>query len=362
MAKKVHAPAALDAPPRLPLRGRPLSDEEFRAKVSTTSWAPALEYEWDAGIAISRFLEGMREGKIYGVRCHTCGRTVTPPRAFCERDFKPMDEWIELADTGTVNTFSICYVSWDMRPLRRPQIPAVIEIDGTHPRVGFLHLLGGLPGASLDAIRAQVHVGMRVRAVWKKPRDRQGSITDILYFAPIRKKARGGEQWTAMRHSITHLGEARVWRGRMPVEFLYTAGAAGERFFRTLQQRGVFAVTRCEECQITYLPPRLYCERCFADLSRAWKEIPPTGHVHTYTVVHVDRRGRPRPAPEAIAFVRIDGSDGGLVSRLLNVHASDIRLEMPVEAVLAPPRRRRGIPADILGFAPRVSPSGKRHG
>lgn len=184
-----NSPAARpDAPPRLPLRGHPLSDEAFRTQVSTTAWTPSLEYGWDAGVAVGRFLDGLREGKIYGARCHQCGRTVTPLRAFCELDFKPMDEWVELPDTGAINTFSICYVTWDMRPLRKPQIPAVIEIDGTTPRVGFLHLVGGVAGRTVEEIRRRVRVGMRVRAVWKKPADRVGAITDILYFAPVRKR------------------------------------------------------------------------------------------------------------------------------------------------------------------------------
>lgn len=174
----------IDAPPRSPMRGRALSDEEFHRTMPAEVWAPSLEYGWDAGAAISRFLEGLREGKIYGVRCRTCGRTVTPPRAFCELDFKPMDEWVTLPDTGTINTFSICYVTWDMQPLRRPQVPAVVEIDGTSPRVGFLHLVGGLRGTSVEAIREQIAVGAPVRAVWKKPRDREGAITDILHFVP----------------------------------------------------------------------------------------------------------------------------------------------------------------------------------
>jgi hypothetical protein len=170
------------------MRGHGLRDDEFRRKVSVTPWTPALEYGWDAGVAISRFLDGLQEGKLYGTRCRQCGRIVTPPRAFCELDFKPMDEWVELPDTGTVNTFSICYITWDMKPLKRPQIPAVIEIDGTSPRGGFLHLLGGVSGRSVEAIRGQISVGMPVRAVWKKPRDRSGAITDIVHFAPYRRK------------------------------------------------------------------------------------------------------------------------------------------------------------------------------
>jgi uncharacterized OB-fold protein len=159
-------------------------------RVSVTPWTPALEYAWDAGEAISRFLQGLRDGRILGVRCRQCGRTVTPPRAFCEVDFRPMDQWVELPDTGTVNTFSICYVTWDMRPLRRPQIPAVIEIDGTAPRVGFLHLIGGVRGRTVEEIRRQITVGTPVRAVWKPAGRRTGAITDIVHFAPVSSRAR----------------------------------------------------------------------------------------------------------------------------------------------------------------------------
>jgi len=150
-----------------------------------------------------------------------------------------------------------------------------------------------------------------------------------------------------------HAGGARVWRGRMPVEFLYTAGAAGERFFDTLRRRDAFAVTHCAACNLTYLPPRLYCERCFDDLSGTWREVPPVGRVHTFTVVRVDGTGAPLPAPEIIAYVRIDGTDGGMVSRLLQVDAAAVSIEMPVRAVLAPRRRRRSNLADLLGFAPK---------
>lgn len=145
---------------------------------------------------------------------------------------------------------------------------------------------------------------------------------------------------------------ARAWRGSIPVQFRYTPGAAGLRFFQTLKQKGVFAVTRCEDCQVTYLPPRLYCERCFADLDAAWSTVAPRGRVHTFTVVHVDPEGRPSRTPEVVAFVRIDGTDGGLVTKLVNVRPEEARIDMPVEAVLAPPRRRTAALTDIVGFAP----------
>jgi uncharacterized OB-fold protein len=139
----------------------------------------------------------------------------------------------------------------------------------------------------------------------------------------------------------------------MPVSYRYTAGVAGERFFQTVRERGRLAVTRCTACGLTYLPPRLYCERCFADLSQTWSEVEPVGRVHTFTVVHYDHHGQRLPRPEVVALVRIDGTDGGLVSRLVEVSPTDVFLEMPVTAVLRPRRQRTGTLTDIVGFAPR---------
>ncbi len=156
-----------------------------------------------------------------------------------------------------------------------------------------------------------------------------------------------------MRQGIRHAGDARVWHGTMPVQYLYTAGVAGERFFQTLKKKGVFTATTCPQCRITYLPPRLYCEHCFADLSDTWSQVAPRGRVYSYTIVHQGQDGQQLKVPQIIAFVRIDGSDGGLIGRLLHVRLQDVRLEMPVEAKLVPPRQRRGALDDIAGFTPR---------
>jgi len=158
--------------------GTPLTKAEFETGVLSTRWVPEARYAWDAGIAIGRYLEALQEGVILGSRCHRCKRTVVPPRLFCESCFRPMDEYVPLQDTGTVNTFSLCYVTWDVRRIDEPEIPAVIEIDGADPGMGILHLLG-------EVKPEEVHVGMRVQAVWKPEEERVGAITDILYFRPI---------------------------------------------------------------------------------------------------------------------------------------------------------------------------------
>ncbi len=156
-----------------------LRESDFREKrVIFNEWTPNAKYAWDAGVAIGRYLAELKNGRLIGRRCHRCRRTMIPPRMFCEHCFRPSDEWAYVKDTGAVNTFSLCYVSWDVRPLKRPEIPAVIEIDGATPGTGIMHVLGNVKPKD-------VHVGMKVRAVWRPPAERTGSITDIAYFEPI---------------------------------------------------------------------------------------------------------------------------------------------------------------------------------
>ena len=142
------------------------------------------DYAWDTGVGIGAYLAALKNGVILGSACYSCNKIVVPPRTVCEWCFEPMDEYIPLKDTGTVNTFSLCYVTWDVQRITEPEIPIVVELDGTSSLKsgpimgGIMHLLG-------DIEPQQVKIGMRVKAVWKKPEDRQGAITDILYFRPI---------------------------------------------------------------------------------------------------------------------------------------------------------------------------------
>lgn len=160
------------------IKGKDLKRKEFE-KALKIEYKPFLKYRWDAGYAVGKFLEGLKNGKILGVRCKKCGRKLVPPRAFCELCFVPVDEWIELKDTGTVNTFSLSYVSMDVKRLKEPEIPAVIEIDGASPGIGILHKLG-------EVKPEEVKIGMKVKAVWKDKKEREGAITDILYFRPLK--------------------------------------------------------------------------------------------------------------------------------------------------------------------------------
>ena len=159
--------------------GTYLLESDFReGRILFNEWTPNAQYAWDAGVAIGRYLAELKRGQLGGAHCSRCHRTVVPPRNVCEWCFRPMDSWVTLPDTGTVNTFSLCYVTWDMRYLDEPEIPAVIDIDGTNPPMGIMHMLGEVEPTSVE-------IGMRVQAVWKPSAQREGSILDIRYFRPV---------------------------------------------------------------------------------------------------------------------------------------------------------------------------------
>lgn len=170
-------------PPLDTLGPRHLRDQEFRRAVGAVDFAVDARYAWDTGVAVSTYLRGLRDGVILARECRQCRRTLVPPRMFCEQCFRPTDRWVEVQDTGTVNTFSICYVTWDMKPIKDPELPAVIEIDGASRGIGFMHKLG-------EVRPDDIEVGMKVEAVWKPDEEREGSILDIRYFRPRDAKLR----------------------------------------------------------------------------------------------------------------------------------------------------------------------------
>lgn len=179
LAQPSHVPprgaATTFSPPALP-SSHPLSDLDYHSAIGAVDDTYDVSYEWDAGEAMGAFLEGMRDGRIVATHCSSCERTLVPPRKFCERCFRPTDRWTEVATTGVVETFSICHVTWDMRPLDDPELPAVIRLDGASEG-GFLHKLG-------EVAPDDVRIGMAVEAVWRPLEERTGSILDIAYFRP----------------------------------------------------------------------------------------------------------------------------------------------------------------------------------
>jgi uncharacterized OB-fold protein len=151
---------------------------------------------------------------------------------------------------------------------------------------------------------------------------------------------------------ISQIEDIRYVYGDMPVNFAYTLGVAGERFFREIMENGRFMGTRCQQCEYTYLPPRLYCERCFAGLDKQWVKVGSQGTVEAFTVAHLDLDGKPLAEPQLLALIRLEGADGLLVHRLGGTRPEDVEIGLLVRAVFRPRRQRKGSILDIRYFRP----------
>jgi hypothetical protein len=143
--------------------------------------------------------------------------------------------------------------------------------------------------------------------------------------------------------------EGGAWLGDLPVTSRYTFGLAGERFYRAIKDEGKIYGTKCSNCDHTYVPATLFCERCMQELD-TWIDVGIIGKVYTYTLLFEDLDGNRLKEPEIVAFVRL--GDGGLVHRLGEIDQDNITIGMRVEAVFKAMAEREGSIQDISYFRP----------
>ncbi len=157
--------------------GEEVETKDIReGKIPTEKFRPKAKFAWSAGVAISKFLDELKNGKIIATTCKKCGRIMVPPRIYCEKCYKPTDGWAYVKDTGVINTFSVSFLAADASRLKEPIIVAIINLEGASEGMGIVHRIEEVKDWK------KVKIGMKVKAVWKPPKERTGAITDIKYF------------------------------------------------------------------------------------------------------------------------------------------------------------------------------------
>jgi len=153
-----------------PLEPRPACDP-----VTMTITPVRLHYEHTASAAESAYLRGLSEGRLIGQRCPACGKVYVPSRGVCPADGVPADSQVELPDIGTVTTFSIVNVGYPGQKVTPPYVAAAVLLDGAD--IAFQHLI-------LGCEPSEVHLGMRVRAVWRPREEWDTTAENISHFGP----------------------------------------------------------------------------------------------------------------------------------------------------------------------------------
>ncbi len=147
---------------------------EYRDETTSIhgSW-PIEQWRWkhETAAIMPTFLAALKERKVLGLKCPACGLVYSPPKAFC-RCLAVPDEWVEVADTGVITTFTFTG-SWSFGGMAggsgEPMVLTGIKLDGADTQT-----LSVLVGAKPE----QVAVGMRVRMKW--PEVPTGTINDAM--------------------------------------------------------------------------------------------------------------------------------------------------------------------------------------
>jgi uncharacterized OB-fold protein len=148
--------------------------ECFRPGVTMINAPSRTEYRLNAGRALTRFLDGIAEGRFLGHRCGVCGKVYVPMRGLCPVDGVPTTEEVEVPGTGTVTTYAVNNIP-DPRAPEVPFVSAYILLDGAD--IAMLALVAGLPAG-------QVRMGMRVRPSWRPHEEWGRSMENIRWFEP----------------------------------------------------------------------------------------------------------------------------------------------------------------------------------
>ena len=136
-----------------------------------------LRYRYAAGRYGSRFLPGLREGKILASRCAKCERTLVPPRIACTGCFGRMEEVVEVPPRGTLMSFTVVTFPF-LDPFTGVQRPipygyGMVRFEGTTNT--FQYFLS-------EKDPSRLRVGVTVEAVFRE--ERKGEIADLVHFQP----------------------------------------------------------------------------------------------------------------------------------------------------------------------------------
>lgn len=164
-------------------KGKPSGDlvrlVESRPAIDTMPKTLTLEYRHARGPYYGRLFDEMQSsGRIMGIRCPSCHSTLLPPRELCDICFVKTGTWVDVADTGVLQAFSIIHLKFVGQTREPPYVYAEIMLDGASTKI--IHVLDGL---DMKTASQWLKPGMRVKAVWKA--ELRGSLSDISHFELI---------------------------------------------------------------------------------------------------------------------------------------------------------------------------------
>ncbi|MEO6468941.1 MAG: OB-fold domain-containing protein, partial [Acidimicrobiia bacterium] len=197
-------------------------------------------YTRSVGTAISRYLTGLRAGKIIGVRIGD-GRVMVPPTEYDPETGGAIDEYVEVGPAGTVVSWT-----WVSEPraekhhLAKPFAFALVRPDGAD--VPMVHVVDV---ASAD----EMSVGMRVMPRWAD--ERVGYVTDLNAWIPMSD----GDAPTAPSTGDENSEPVTGITVPIRLEYEINAGVAASKYLRGMAEGRILG-QRAVDSDKVYVPPR----------------------------------------------------------------------------------------------------------
>jgi len=284
----------------------------------------ALEYPGgytrSVGPALSRYLTGLREGVITGVRLPD-GRVMVPPAEYDPVTAAAVDEYVEVGPLGTVEAFT-----WVAEPragkhhLGRPFAFALVRPDGAD--TAMVHVVDvGSPDV--------MSVGMRIAPRWAA--SRVGYVTDLEAWVPI---ADGEAAAPAPANQAAEVSTEPVTGIVTPIRLDYeiNAGVAASKYLRGLAARKIIGQRAVDSTDV-YVPPRGSDPKT-GEATSVEVEVGQTGTVTTFCVTNIPGLSDLAPEiPYVCAQILLDASNTPWFGLIQGIPVDQVRIGMRVAAV-----------------------------
>ena len=83
----------------------------------------------EAKITFKDYNEGLKQGKLIGLKCSGCGEVSAQPRLLCSKCGGSNFDSLELAGKGIIQTFTVNFVAAEGRESEAPYIVVIVELD-----------------------------------------------------------------------------------------------------------------------------------------------------------------------------------------------------------------------------------------
>lgn len=274
-------------------------------------------YTRSTGPVVGRFLTELRNRKVVGIK-GSDGKVIVPPVEYDPVTAEELTDFVEVADTGVVQSWS-----WVKHPrpshlIQKPFAWALILIDGAD--TPMMHMV------DVESEEA-MSTGMKVKVRWAD--EPKGFIDDMVYFV-----AADSSDEAAPLEAVEDLEDITGIECPIYLNYNFTAGSATTRFLSQIKQ-GKIVGQKCPSCDSVYVPPRGSCASCGVATSEE-VECVDKATVESFTIVHIPIPGHPIKPPYIIANLVVDGSNISFIHLMSECNNDEIHIGQRVEAVWKP--------------------------